>query len=1255
MPRTAFLLLAWMVAACSPPAVLTRPEPVSPLDGARARAHTQQGARLLTEQGQVEKARAEFHQAIGLDPSDPVARHWAAWTAATLGDEEQAFDHLLEVIPSGHYSGELALWTAYRLFSTHSQGERLAAVLRALVGRPETDPLMRARASHFLGHVLRYLGDFDGSRKAFARLGYLSEWMVVGPFENDQNAGFETAYPPEQKFDDYSISYPGKLRPVRWRKVEHFDFDGRVNLSALLDPSRWACAYLVTFIHSDRSREIAVRLGAYRGVKVWMNNRLLHSDDRAHLAVLDQYPVGARLETGWNKLLVKVCQRTGPWQLRLRITDLAGHPVSGLRIVTGIQPVPDRQNDTTGLPRPDSFSRRLEKQPDDPFGFKSLIRATWSRRMGFYQRAVEQTVALAEAHPGCPLFQMALARAHFASDHEGSALKAIRTAGRLAPGLPDALLERARYEQRHKRYDRALKIIGPLIQAPQVLPAARMQQISLLADRGWTFDALQLALEFAKHQPDRPWLQRMIGSLHFTLDQPDPGMRAYQRARQARANHAGTYDRLINHALDRGDSARALELARAKNRVFPCLITSALKEAEILLAQGSHQAALEVCDRLEKIAPEYWYLHKLRGEIHYRRGNRVAALDSFHTALTLHPDNPTLRDYLDFLEQRRDEAFERYALGEARVEQILSNPPKLGEHPEAEAVFLLDDHVTHVFQDGSASHLVRQIHFIRTQKGQRQFDHFRVPASSSFRLEAAETIKPDGTRQEATSIRRGVIHFPALEPGSIVHVAYRYKSSSSSWMEDHFAMNFSFQGHSPEKQVRWVLVLPGDRKLQIYKQGDFIREQTGKLGDKQVYIWSAENTPLIHRDPLRPPARSLVAAVFVSTVPSWDVLAKWQNSLISDQFEIDSDVRKKTLELTRDAKSPLEKVEAIYQFVAKEIRYLDNDVGIFGKKPDKAVNIFENRYGDCKDKATLMIAMFKEVGIQAAYAGIRTFDRGPVFWEVPYAQTNHIITYIPAQEGISKSLFLDGTSRFGNLNYLPDRDQGLRALVLDGKGHQFVETPLLPPESSTLQSRQQARIEKTTLEIVGRDTWSGWFAYSHRSRLNVEGKRNEELAKELNYRYPGSELQKADFQRLDTLDPTAEASYQIRVPDRVRKESGTLRVNLLWPSNLARGIARLPERHYDIFMVFRINYDLQGTLALPPDLKVRKLPDPLSIDNRYVAFSQKCTSDKASITCSRKFTIKTRRVPLADYRQFREICGKIDAAEAQDIVLAGKK
>jgi cellulose synthase operon protein C len=1249
-------LVAVMFVRCVPPALVPARQHVSDLAKARAQAHRERGVRLLVEKGQAQKAADEFDQALEIDPGDVICRMWAGWTAGLLGDDDQSFEHMLQAANSGKPLSELAIWTAYRLFNTRGQGLRLAAVLSDVAGRNEIPPTVRSRAYYFLGHTLRYLDQGERGAAAFAKLGYLKNWMMIGPFNNDQNAGFDTEYPPEKGFSDYRQKYQGKLREVGFRKVEYFDFDGRVNLAALLDPSRWTCAYLVTFVHSDQIRDVALRLGAYRGVKLWLNGRLLLKDDRAKIGSLDQYVIGGRLEQGWNRLLVKVCQRTGPWQLRLRISDPEGRPLPRLSSSTDIHLTPDRSGDTTPLPKVHSLQATLAEMPNAGTGFVKLAEEVFLRRQGFFQAAVEQAVELVEQHPSCPLYQMELARAHFAAQHEGAALKALRAAESISPGLPAAVMERARYEQRNNRAARAMRVLDRLDERARSLPAARILRVSLLSDRGFNVDALRELKSLLSLQPDRATLWSQAGALHIALDQRHASRAAYRRALALCANDSTTYDRLISAALRRGEEGRAIRLVRRKRRMFPCLMTSALKEAEILLAQGSFAKALAVTRNIGKIAPGYWYLHKLRGDIFYRQGDKQKALEEYKKTTALHPDNPVLSEYLDFLENRKDAAFERYALDDAEIDRIIAGRPARSAYPDAEAVFLLDDQVTHLYKDGSSRHLVHQIYQVRTEKGQRYFNNFPVPSGSSFRLEVAETIQPDGTRQEATSIRRGVIFFPSLQPGSILHVAYRYETSSLSWMQDEFGMNFNFQSKYPSRRARWVLVMPADKNLKILVRGDLVKQQQEKLGDEKAYIWTAENAPMLHREALSPPMRTLRAAVFVSTVPSWEKLARWQNSLIADQFEIDDDVRRKTAQLVAGAKTPLQKIERIYHFVAKDIRYLNHDVGIFGKKPNKAINIFENKFGDCKDKATLMIAMLRATGIRAAYAGIRTFDRGPVFWEVPVAQTNHIITYIPAQKGVEKPLFIDGTSQYGSMLYLPDRDQGLRTLVLDGSGHEFVKTPLLDPESSTLDFRGNAHIAGDSLTIEAHEKWSGWFATWFRSRLNVEGKRHEELTQEMNYRFPGARLSKDAYEGLDTLDPAAEATFNLVIPGRVRDEGGTLRVNPLWPSNLVRRMAQKPDRHYDLFMIYRTNMTLVSKLAIPEADRIVTLPRKLQINNDLVRFRQECVADPAtpslaSVTCTRKLTIKKRVIPVSRYHEFREICRSIDEAEAQDIVL----
>jgi cellulose synthase operon protein C len=1248
------VILLLSLAGCEFSSASKNLKPVSDLDRAEAKAHRERGLLLLVEEGRVQAAIDELGQALSSDPTIPGTRFWLAWALTLTLDKERAFEQILAALPEEDATAPVALGWSQEQVSTRTQAKRLRHALQEIIHSKTTTPLTRDHARYLLGQTLRTLGKFDPAEESFERLNYISDWMVVGPFDNDQNAGFDTAYPVESGVEDFTRSYSGKLRPITWRKVSLLDYDGRVNLSALLDPSRWACGYLATFIQSPSGLDVAFRLSVFRGVKIWLNEQLLFADDQAEVAAFDQYVVGGRLREGSNSLLVKVCQRDGPWQLGMHITDLEGNPVDGLSFSTAIPQKQALVKNLETLPQPRSVFSKIAAAAEDPLGLNLFLQAFWNLKNGFFQKALQEAVRLANAHPRSPLYQTLLARIYFSMDLPERALASILAAERITPGLPLAVREQVRYEQRHHRFDRAMRFLSPLLALEPPLLDASEVLLSLLFDRGFRADALREADRLIQIQPDRVSVWKTLASLQRELEQPQKAIASYQRAFHLDAGQSSTYDDLISLYLEQGDAVAALSLLTKKQKRFPCSISSILKEAEILLAREEFDRALKRCDRVLQIAPEYWYQYKVRGDIQIRRGQKSEAIQSFHLALSFKPDNPSLREYLDYLEHRSDSAFERYGLGDDAVEDILQHVPDPSAHPEAEAIFLLDDHVTHVFRDGSSKHQVRQIYLIRNEKGQKSFGQFSVPSAASFRLEIAETIQPDGSRQEATSIRNGVIHFPSLQPGSVLHVAYHYDQSANSWMEDHFAMSFSFQETVPSLRARWVLVLPKEKSLKIKKNGDFVEERTEDLGDERAYLWTAKQAPMIHEEPYRPPMRNIGAGVLVSTVPSWDDLAHWQNSLIEDQFEIDDPIRNKTRDLVRDAATPIEKMEKIYRFVVREIRYLDHDVGIFGKKPDKAIQIFANRFGDCKDKATLMIAMLKEIGIAAAYAGVRTRDQGPVFWEVPNAQTNHIITYVPKQPGIDVPLFVDGTSQFGHFLYLPDQDQDLEALVLDGKGYQVLKTPLLPPETSSSVVSLTGRIEpRDSLVLSGSETWTGWYAASHRALFNVEGKRSENLAKELGYRYPGARLQSAEFEEMDSLSESAKAKYQLAIPGRVRQEGETRRVNLWWPLNTSRTLASVPERRYDLFLGSRWASRTNISLEIPQDHRVKTLPSAAEIKTDLLDFELRCRQEKNQVICERSFTIKARDIPKDRYPELRTLCGEIDRAEAQDIVLVG--
>ena len=121
-------------------------------------------------------------------------------------------------------------------------------------------------------------------------------------------------------------------KPYRWQALaRRFYRDGLVDFDGLYDGRNWALAYAYTTFHSDLEGPAHLRIGSDDGIRVWLNDQLVHSLDAARAAVPDDDVVSVRLRAGVNTLLVKNADRNLGWGFYLRITDLQGNPLRTIR------------------------------------------------------------------------------------------------------------------------------------------------------------------------------------------------------------------------------------------------------------------------------------------------------------------------------------------------------------------------------------------------------------------------------------------------------------------------------------------------------------------------------------------------------------------------------------------------------------------------------------------------------------------------------------------------------------------------------------------------------------------------------------------------------------------------------------------------------------------------------------------------------------------------------------------------------------
>ena len=176
-------------------------------------------------------------------------------------------------------------------------------------------------------------------------LGFLTEWKLIGPFNNKGGEGFQAVYGPEQEVD-LNAKLQGKLGEVSWMPYQSADDYGIVDLNVaferpkkgdsyeLTDAHKEAVAYAYTEFVAAEDQEIELRIGCINANKVWLNGEQLIANQVYHAGMeVDQYVAKGQLKKGVNKILVKVAQNAQTeswaqrWAFQLRVCDHLGTAV----------------------------------------------------------------------------------------------------------------------------------------------------------------------------------------------------------------------------------------------------------------------------------------------------------------------------------------------------------------------------------------------------------------------------------------------------------------------------------------------------------------------------------------------------------------------------------------------------------------------------------------------------------------------------------------------------------------------------------------------------------------------------------------------------------------------------------------------------------------------------------------------------------------------------------------------------------------
>jgi Flp pilus assembly protein TadD/transglutaminase-like putative cysteine protease len=183
--------------------------------------------------------------------------------------------------------------------------------------------------------------------------------------------------------------------------------------------------------------------------------------------------------------------------------------------------------------------------------------------------------------------------------------------------------------------------------------------------------------------------------------------------------------------------------------------------------------------------------------------------------------------------------------------------------------------------------------------------------------------------------------------------------------------------------------VPKSRAVQLKspKRAGEIQES----GDRRIYRWVAKDIGPESENEEDRDEEEAAPDVQLTTFADWKQVAHWYAKLQGERGAVDDSVRTKAAELTQGAATPTDKARRLYDFVARNVRYVSISLGVGRYQPHAASDVLKNGYGDCKDKHTLLSALLKAEGIESYPVLIHSSRKLDADIPSP-AQFDHLIT-----------------------------------------------------------------------------------------------------------------------------------------------------------------------------------------------------------------------------------------------------------------------
>ena len=1107
----------------------------------------------------------------------------------------------------------VALAKEYALLDHVSDVDAVSAWLKSVAENGTLTAAVREEAGRYVALMDLQAGKLEAAQADWNRLRLLRNWTVAGPFTGELPAQMEKGF------------RAGEVKTAR--SVPEVGPRGTLELSHYYPEVSAGLVAAATTIHADAAGQVTLRIGSDGPITVWVNGKQLLDIDADAAFHFDQHVIAADLQAGDNTVVVALRRTTqGQWRLSARVSADATDLLREAQKAAEEQPSSVEALDT--LAEMEQLRGRAEAH--DTFERAARLKASAERWL---------RVASACGNPNCTY-------------------QALSAAENIAPKDANVVGSLAEYYAGRGQTQKARTLLTQGIEAAPTDFTLRMRLAELFLASGRNAEALNEMQRLEQQFPAVPWLARRLAAKYAEQGMFARAQSNYSDALAREFNDNAAREGLATIFARQQDSIRLRGLYSDALKADASDVRTLARLAKLDAGIGNSAAAEAVLEKALSLAPNDSKLRVQQADMLAAAGRTVEARTELARAADVAPNDEKLHARLKA--ESGDPTADPDGAYVADAAQLAAQTRRSSPKDGGNAVELADVRVERVTSNGLSTLRLQQVVYVANDQGAREYAsraisyatgsqklqilHARV-FKSDGRVVGAEDEGESGGSDSASAMyydtRSRSLHYPSLEKGDVVELDYRLlPEGTANPYGDYFGELVTFGSSLPRKLQRYVLIAPNSLALHVTE------ERLGKAVESQsngthVYSWEMKNLAPLPSEPRGPATTEVAPYVHVSTFDSWNEVGRWYARLIAPQFKLDAALREALAKITADKTTDRDKITAIHHFVLRNTHYVALEFGIFSYKPYPVAQVYARRFGDCKDKASLMIALLRASGIDADMALVRTRRLGDVATDATSVSVfNHAVVYIPKYD-----LWLDGTAEYAGSHELPLDDQGAQALTvaLDGTS-QLRRIPVTLPMENYTHRQVRAQLERDgRIQFTGSAYTRGEDAPGLRRDYEVAERQRTSFRNRLAEVLPSVRLDSVEVDGAHDLESDVVVNFSGDLDTYAGKRSVSLMPSWMTRSYV-QTLAPLTSRNEELILPAPWTTEEELHFVLPSEARIESLPSDTNLDTPFGSAVVRYHRQGDEVVVKTSVQFRKLRIAPADYAAFRNFCLQVESA-----------